>query len=46
LPDVQSRLVNEGAKFTPNTPSEFAAFVKAEITKWGKVIKDSGARVD
>jgi tripartite-type tricarboxylate transporter receptor subunit TctC len=46
LPDVQSRLTNEGAKFTPNTPSEFAAFVKAEITKWGKVIKDSGARVD
>jgi len=46
LPDVQSRLVNEGAKFTPNTPSEFAAFVKSEITKWGKVIKDSGARVD
>jgi len=46
LPDVQSRLANEGAKFTPNTPSEFAAFVKAEITKWGKVIKDSGARVD
>jgi tripartite-type tricarboxylate transporter receptor subunit TctC len=46
LPDVQSRLVNEGAKFTPNTPNEFAAFVKSEITKWGKVIKDSGARVD
>ena len=46
LPDVQSRLVNEGAKFTPNTPSEFAAFVKSEITKWGKVIKNSGARVD
>ena len=46
LPDVQSRLANEGAKFTPNTPNEFAAFVKSEITKWGKVIKDSGARVD
>ena len=46
LPDVQSRLVNEGAKFTPNTPNEFAAFVKSEIAKWGKVIKDSGARVD
>lgn len=46
MPDVQSRLVSEGAKFTPNTPSEFAAFVKSEITKWGKVIKDSGARVD
>ena len=46
LPDVQSRLANEGAKFKPTTPNEFAAFVKAEIAKWGKVIRDSGARVD
>jgi tripartite-type tricarboxylate transporter receptor subunit TctC len=46
LPEVQSRLTNEGAKFTPTTPNEFAAFVKSEITKWGKVIRESGARVD
>jgi len=46
LPDVQSRLANEGAKFRPTTPNEFAAFVKAEIAKWGKVIRESGARVD
>ena len=46
LPEVQSRLANEGAKFAPTTPSEFAAFVKSEITKWGKVIRESGARVD
>lgn len=46
LPEVQSRLANEGAKFTPTTPGEFAAFVQSEITKWGKVIKESGARVD
>ncbi len=46
LPEVQSRLANEGAKFTPTTPGEFAAFVQSEITKWGKVIRASGARVD
>lgn len=46
LPEVKSRLANEGAKFRPTTPSEFGAFVKSEITKWAKVIKDSGARVD
>ena len=46
LPDVQSRLANEGAKFRPTTPNEFAAFVKAEIAKWGKLIRDSGVKVD
>ena len=46
LPEVQSRLANEGAKFTPNTPDEFAAFVKAEIAKWGTLIRAAGIRAD
>ena len=46
LPEVQARLVNEGAKSRVNTPAEFGTFVRAEIVKWGKVIRDSGARVD
>ena len=46
MPDVQSRLANEGAKFRPTTPNEFAAFVKTEIAKWGKVIRDAGVKVD
>jgi tripartite-type tricarboxylate transporter receptor subunit TctC len=29
-----------------NTPEEFAAYLKAEIAKWGKVIRESGATVD
>jgi tripartite-type tricarboxylate transporter receptor subunit TctC len=46
LPDVEPRLAAEGAQFTPNTPAEFGTFVKSEIAKWGKVIRDSGIRVD
>ena len=46
LPEVQARLVTEGAKSRPNTPAEFAVFVKAEMTKWGKVIRDAGVHVD
>jgi tripartite-type tricarboxylate transporter receptor subunit TctC len=46
LPEVQSRLANEGANSVPNTPAEFAAFQKHEIAKWAKVIKASGVRVD
>jgi tripartite-type tricarboxylate transporter receptor subunit TctC len=46
LPEVQARLITEGAKSRVNTPAEFGTFVRAEIVKWGKVIRDAGARVD
>jgi tripartite-type tricarboxylate transporter receptor subunit TctC len=45
-PEIRKRLTNEGAKFTPKTPDEFAAFVKSEVAKWAKVVKDAGIRVD
>jgi tripartite-type tricarboxylate transporter receptor subunit TctC len=45
-PDIQKRLLAEGAKFTPLTPDQFGDFVKAEIAKWAKVIQQSGIRVD
>lgn len=45
-PEIQKRLINEGARFTPRTPDEFGAFVKAEIAKWAKVVKEAGIRVD
>jgi tripartite-type tricarboxylate transporter receptor subunit TctC len=45
-PEIQARLPGEGAKFAPNTPEQFAGFVKAEIAKWAPVVKASGARVD
>jgi tripartite-type tricarboxylate transporter receptor subunit TctC len=45
-PEIQARLLNEGARFSPNTPEQFAAFVKSEITKWAPIVKASGARVD
>ena len=46
LPDTSERLAALGFDPISNTPEEFAAYVKAEVVKWGKVIKDSGARVD
>ena len=45
-PEMQARLVNEGARFIPMTPAEFGVFVKNEIAKWAPVVKASGARVD
>ena len=36
-PEMQKRLVNEGAQAVNSTPAEFAAFVKAEMDQWTKV---------
>ncbi len=45
-PDVQQRLLTEGARFTPMTPARFAEFVAAETAKWGKLIREVGIRAD
>ncbi len=46
LPDVARRLADNGLEPVGSTPEELAAYQKAEITKWAKVVKDSGARAD
>jgi len=45
-PDYQHVLSETGSEFVGETPEKFAAFVKAEAVKWGKVAKDTGATVD
>jgi tripartite-type tricarboxylate transporter receptor subunit TctC len=44
MPDVHSKLVAQGAIPAGGTSQEFAAFIKAEIAKWGKVIRDANVR--
>jgi tripartite-type tricarboxylate transporter receptor subunit TctC len=45
-PDVKAKIVAQGGEVVAETPEQFAAFIKAETAKWGKVVKDSGASVD
>ena len=45
-PEMRQRLADEGAEIEPSTPAELARFVHAEITKWAKAVKDSGAQID
>jgi len=45
-PDVRKRLDEEGSVPAGGTPEQFAALIKDEIPRWGKVVKESGARVD
>jgi tripartite-type tricarboxylate transporter receptor subunit TctC len=43
-PDLRERLQGLGADPGGNTPEEYAAFVKTEIDKWGKVIRAAGIK--
>ena len=43
-PDVREKLVAAGSDPVGSTPEEFAAHVKAELARWGKVIRDNNIR--
>ena len=45
-PSVKEKYLAMGAQPVGSTPAQFSAFIKNEITKWTKVVKDSGAKVD
>ncbi len=46
LPDIKERLLRDGIEPVGSTPEQFQAHIEREKVKWGKVVKDSGARVD
>jgi len=43
-PDIQKILINSGAEPEGGTPEAFSAFLKADIAKWAKVIKDANLK--
>lgn len=45
-PDVQERLTALGFKAIANTPDQFGVRIKAEIEKWGKVVRDAKLRIE
>ena len=45
-PDVRAKLVADGAEPSPNTPEQFAQMIAAELAKYAKIVKASGAKVD
>ena len=45
-PDVKQRLAEQGLETVGNSTEQFSAFFRAEIVKYAKIIKDSGAKAD
>lgn len=46
LPDVKERLAGLGFESVANTPEEFAAYIRAEVNKWAKVVREAGIKVE
>jgi tripartite-type tricarboxylate transporter receptor subunit TctC len=44
LPEVESAYLATGTLPVTSTPAEFGAFVKSEITKWGRVVREAGIK--
>jgi tripartite-type tricarboxylate transporter receptor subunit TctC len=46
VPEVRQLFAAQGIDATGSTPEQFAAYIRAEIAKWARAIKVSGARAD
>jgi tripartite-type tricarboxylate transporter receptor subunit TctC len=46
LPDVVEKLAIAGVEIQTSTPKQWGDFVKSEITKWAKVVKEAGVKVE
>ena len=44
--EMKEKLLGQGAEAVGNPPEFFADTIRTETTKWAKVVKDSGAKVD
>jgi tripartite-type tricarboxylate transporter receptor subunit TctC len=45
-PDLRKKLEDQGLDVTPTTAEQFGKLIRSDIVKWGRVVKESGARAD
>jgi tripartite-type tricarboxylate transporter receptor subunit TctC len=46
LPEVRERIASTGADASSNTPEAFVEYIRSELIKWDKVVKETGAKVE
>lgn len=45
-PDIRARLMNEGGDVLGGTPEQFSSLLAKDIAHWGKIVKESGTKLD
>jgi len=45
-PEMKKRLESQGADAVTSTPEQFSAYIKSEIAKWGKLIRELGVKAE
>jgi tripartite-type tricarboxylate transporter receptor subunit TctC len=45
-PAIRERLLAQGADPSPGSVSDFAALIKREFARYGKIVRESGIRLD
>ena len=46
LPDINARIAEQGAEIVADSPEQFGAFIKSELAKWTKIVRETGMRVE
>jgi tripartite-type tricarboxylate transporter receptor subunit TctC len=46
MPDVKERLAAQGTEVRAGTPEALGAFMRAEIARWAKVVKQVGLKIE
>ena len=45
-PDVRQKLSLQGADILGGTPAQYSAYIRSEMPRWAKAVKDSGAKAE
>jgi tripartite-type tricarboxylate transporter receptor subunit TctC len=45
-PEMRDNLARQGAEVRTNSPDEFASFIRSEMARWAKIVKDANVKVE
>ena len=45
-PDIKAAIAAQSFEILPSNPEQFNGFIKTELVKWAKVVKESGMRIE
>jgi tripartite-type tricarboxylate transporter receptor subunit TctC len=46
LPEINARMLEQGAEIVADSPEQFGGFIKTELAKWTKIVRETGMRLE